>query len=140
MLKTCDDTPTQHPFWYAQVLGIYHVNIYFGGSLKNQSERINFFFVQWFGHDPDWKGGPATCRLDRIGWVPEHDASGAFGFLNPACVLQACHLIPVFSEGKTISLLAPSKAWDLQSGDWVNYYVSRSVVFGSRLYDTKFNT
>lgn len=128
MLKACDDVPTQHPFWYARVLGIYHANVYFGGSLKNQSQRIDFFFVRWFGHDPDWKGGPAARRLDRIGWVPEHDASGAFGFLNPAYVVRACHLIPAFSEGKTTRLLSPSNMWDSRSGDWVNYYVSRSVI------------
>ena len=136
MLKACDDIPTQHPFWYARVLGIYHANVYFSGPLKNPSERIDFFFVRWFGHDPDWKGGPATRRLDRIGWVPEHDASGAFGFLNPAYVVRACHLIPAFSEGKTTSLLTPSKMWDSPSGDWVNYYVSRSVVLDLRSYLT----
>ena len=139
MLKACDDIPTQHPFWYARVLGIYHANVYFGGPLKNRLERIDFFFVRWFGYDPDWKGGPATRRLDRIGWVPEHDASGAFGFLNPAYVVRACHLIPTFSEGKTTRLLASSKMWDSHSGDWVNYYVSRSVVLDSRSYLTKFN-
>jgi len=127
MLKACDDIPTQHPFWYARVLGIYHANVYFGGPLKSQSERVEFFFVRWFGHDPDWNGGPAARRLDRIGWVPEHDASGAFGFLDPARVVRACHLIPAFSVGKTKRLLAPSQTWDSRSGDWVNYYVSRFV-------------
>ena len=140
MLNACDDVPTQHPFWYARVFGIYHANVYFGGPLKCRSERVDFFFVRWFGHDPDWKGGPAACRLDRIGWVPEHDNSGAFGFLDPARVIRACHLIPAFSEGKTARLLTPSQMWDSRSGDWVNYYVSRSVVLDLRLDITYFKT
>jgi hypothetical protein len=124
MLRACDDA--RHPFWYARVLGIYHANIYFGPS--NQPERMDFLFVRWFGRDPDWQGGPGTCRLDQIGWVPESDPSGAFGFLNPACVIQACHLIPAFSYGKTAHLLSPSQARDFPTADWVNYYVSRYVL------------
>ncbi|KAH8984066.1 hypothetical protein EDB86DRAFT_2750235, partial [Lactarius hatsudake] len=123
MLRACDDVPGQHPFWYARVLGIYHANVYFG--LESHPERIEFLFVRWFGHAPDWPGGPAARRLDRVGWVPEHDASGAFGFLDPARVVRACHLIPAFAEGKTTRLLSPSQMRDSQSGDWVHYYVSR---------------
>jgi hypothetical protein len=52
MLRACDDA--RHPFWYARVLGIYHVNTYFGASI--QPERMDFLFVRWFGRDPDWQG------------------------------------------------------------------------------------
>jgi len=137
MLRACDDAQSQHPFWYARVLGIYHANVYFGECFRSHPERIEFLFVRWFGHDPDCAGGPAAHRLDRIGWVPEHDASGAFGFLDPACVLRACHLIPAFAEGKTTRLLGPSRMRDSQSGDWVNYYVSRSVLAGLGLHIAK---
>lgn len=126
MLRACDDA--RQPFWYARVLGIYHANCYFGPNSSSQPERMEFLFVRWFGRDPDWQGGPETCRLDRIGWVPEDDPSGAFGFLNPARVIRACHLIPAFSYGKTTRLLHPSQARDFSTGDWVNYYVSRYVL------------
>lgn len=125
MLRACDDA--HHPFWYARVLGIYHANTYIGPNSGNRPERMDFLFVRWFGRDPDWQGGPGTCRLDRIGWVPENDPSGAFGFLNPARVIRACHLIPAFSYGKTAQLLSPSQARDFPTADWVNYYVSRCV-------------
>jgi len=125
MLRACDDA--RHPFWYARVLGIYHANCYFGPNGSSRPDRVEFLFVRWFGRDPDWQGGPRTCRLDQIGWVPEDDPSGAFGFLDPARVIRACHLIPAFAYGKTPHLLHPSQARDFSTGDWVNYYVSRFV-------------
>ena len=125
MLRACDDA--RHPFWYARVLGIYHANVFFGPNFDTQPERMEFFFVRWFGRDPDWQGGPGTRRLDRIGWVPESDPSGAFGFLDPARVIRACHLIPAFVYGKTTGLLSASLARESSAGDWVNYYVSRYV-------------
>lgn len=125
MLRACDDA--QHPFWYARVIGIYHANVFFGHNSGCRLEQVDLLYVRWFGRDPDWKGGPATLRLDRIGWVPEDDPSGAFGFVNPSRVVRACHLIPAFALGKTTRLLRVSQTWDTLSGDWINYYVSRSV-------------
>lgn len=124
MFRACDDS--QRPFWYGRVIGIYHANVYFGGDCD--TKRVDFLFVRWFGHDPDWTGGPRTLRLDLIGWVPENDPSGAFGFVDPARVVRACHLIPAFVHGKTTQLLRSSSTWDTPSGDWVNYYVSRSAL------------
>ena len=129
MLRACDNG--HHPFWYARVLGIYHANVFFGPNISRQPqgrpERMEFFFVRWFGYDPEWQGGPGPCKLDRIGWVPENDPSGAFGFLDPSRAIRACHLIPAFTYGKTTSLLLPSQARDFSTVDWVNYYVSRYV-------------
>jgi hypothetical protein len=127
MLRACDNG--HHSFWYARVLGIYHTNVFFGGRPATRSARTyGFFFVRWFGYDPEWQGGPGMCKLDRIGWVPENDPSGAFGFLDPARVIRACHLIPAFTYGKTTDLLALSQARDFSTVDWVNYYVSRYVL------------
>jgi hypothetical protein len=124
---TSEDGSRRHPFWYARVLGIFHADIYFDQATK--PKRVDFLFVRWFGSDPEWEGGPAGRRLDRIGFVPENDPSGAFGFLNPARVIRACHLIPAFSLGKTTTLLGRSKFRDAEGLDWVNYYVSRCVSF-----------
>ena len=125
MLRVCDDT--HHPFWYVWILGIYYANCYFGPNSSIQPDCMEFLFVQWFGWDPDWQGGPGTCRLDQIGWVPEDDPSGTFGFLNLACVIWAYHLIPAFSYGQTKCLLSPFQEWEFSTGDWTNYYVSRYV-------------
>ncbi|TFY53731.1 hypothetical protein EVG20_g9986 [Dentipellis fragilis] len=113
MVKANDDPdPTgsrQHPFWYARVLGIYHANVYYGRTAAPE-------------------GAEFSRKLDRIGFVPEDDPSGAFGFLDPGQVLRACHLIPAFAYGLTTDLLGPSKMRDsVLKGDWTNYYVSRFV-------------
>jgi hypothetical protein len=116
----------RHPFWYARVLGVYHANVLYGRTAPRQKLRMDFLFVRWFGLDDDWQGGSRTLRLDRIGFVPENDLSGAFAFLEPSKVLRACHLIPAFAFGKTTSLLGPgSKFRDFHDGDWEYYYVNR---------------
>ena len=109
-----------HPYWYARILKIHHVQVFFGGS--RVSERMDFLFVRWFGRDMEWNGGPSTLRLDRIGFVPSTDRE-AFGFLDPTLVIRACHLVPAFKFGKTLGLLGPSLAREHEEGDWENYYV-----------------
>lgn len=129
MLKS-DETDEEgvpaHPYWYARVLGVYHANVYHRN--ERSPRRCDFLWVRWLGRDPEWDSGPRHLRLDRVGYVPE-DYPEAFGFLDPAHVLRACHLIPAFALGKTTSLLRPSTARDSEDGDWTNYYVMRYINF-----------
>ncbi|KAF9522280.1 hypothetical protein CPB83DRAFT_744977, partial [Crepidotus variabilis] len=122
--EDCEDEDSQwQPYWYARVLNIYHANIHFHGRPK--AEKIELLWVRWFGKDPDSAGGPSILRLNRVGFVPASDAE-AFGFLDPALVLRACHLIPAFNSGRTLNLLGPSFARDVgPQGDWEKYYVMR---------------
>ncbi|KAI0028039.1 hypothetical protein K488DRAFT_59706 [Vararia minispora EC-137] len=125
-LEPVDAPERRHPFRYARVHGIYHANIFLPGEAKAQ--RIDFLFVRWFTIDHTQKGGPLTKRLDRISYVDERSGS-AFGFLDPAEIIRACHLLPTFSAGKTHGMV--SKASHLQDfadgSDWRYYYVSRFV-------------
>ncbi len=125
MVMSNDDDPDSHPFWYARVLGIYHANVMDAGARSPKAKRMEFLWVRWFGMDPEWSGGPSTLRLDRVGYIPEHDESGAFGFVDPSHVLRACHLIPAFNLGKTDTLLSYSTMRDFHDGDWTNYYIMR---------------
>ncbi|TRM55172.1 hypothetical protein BD626DRAFT_607153, partial [Schizophyllum amplum] len=113
-------------FWYARVLGIFHANV-FRDQDADKPVRMEFLWVRWYGSEPEWTGGPGALRLDRIGYVREDDSSGAFGFLDPALVVRACHLIPAFAHGRTASLLSSSVARDNITGDWESYYVARFV-------------
>ncbi|KAL1657397.1 hypothetical protein GGF50DRAFT_93320, partial [Schizophyllum commune] len=113
------------PFWYARVLKIFHANVSSGDSGTRKSQRMEFFFVRWLGADPDHIYGPSVMRLERVGYVPQGHPSGAFGFLDPAQVVRACHLIPAFHFGRTLALLGPSIFRDSKEGDWVNFYVNR---------------
>ncbi|KAL1939913.1 hypothetical protein VTO73DRAFT_9613 [Trametes versicolor] len=117
-------------FWYAQVLGIYHVNVFdFRKARAPPPKRVEFLHIRWFGRDPDWRCGWQAKRLERIGYVPESDG-GAFDFLDPADVIRACHLIPAFAEGRTATLLGPSslaRPHATVHEDWERYYVNRFV-------------
>ena len=120
--ETSKSDQTIHSYWYARVLKIHHVQVFFEGS--RMPERIDFLWVRWFGRDMEWHGGPSTLWLDRIGFVPSDDKE-AFGFLDPALIVRMCHLIPSFKFGRTLGLLGPSLARDSEEGDWENYYVMR---------------
>lgn len=114
-----------HPYWYARIVGIYHCNVYYKDSRTKQ--RLEFLFVRWFGQVEDWLGGPSSLRLNKIGFVPDGDETGAFGFLDPAQVLRACHIVPVYADGRTSELLDARSTYrdDSYEGDWATYYVNR---------------
>jgi hypothetical protein len=129
MLESNEDTSEaslSHPFWYAQVLGIFHaqVQLLTAGQLS-PPKRMDFLWVRWLGLDPGYRSGWRAKRLDRVGFVPHNDPE-AFGFLDPDCVLRACHLIPAFVQGHTTELCPPSVARD-DDGDWTRFYVNRCV-------------
>ncbi len=120
--------PSAHPFWYAQVLGVFHADVqHTGRHSKNLTWKpMEFLWVRWLGIEPGALFGRRQAKLPKLGFVPEDDEL-AFGFLDPSMVIRGCHLIPAFNEGQTSSLLstqAPTEARKQgQIQDWVNYYV-----------------
>jgi hypothetical protein len=86
---------TQHPYWYAKILGIFHVNV----RLLDHTEidRVEFLWVHWFGREPGHEGGFESRRLHRIGLIDSKDST-SYGFINPRDILRGVHLIPAFSE------------------------------------------
>lgn len=116
-----------HPFWYARVLGVYHVNVLDSLKPTAGAKRMDVLFVRWFGEEPGWRSGWKARRLDRVGFVEASDPN-AFGFVDPNNVVRGCHLIPTFVNGQTHRLLGPSsvargKATD--HTDWDTFYVMR---------------
>lgn len=85
---------------------------------------MDFLWVRWFGQDSTHKSGFKHKRLPRIGFVPMEDG-GAFGFLDPAEVIRAVHLMPAYAHGKTSELMGPSISRQPKDGDedWQYYYV-----------------
>ena len=69
---------------------------------------MEFLFVQWFGRDLTPRPGWKAKRLHRIGFVPGTNET-AFGFLDPAQVVWAVHLIPAFAWGHIKTLLPSSR-------------------------------
>jgi hypothetical protein len=118
-----------HQYIYARVLGIYHVNvIYTGpGMVDYRAHRMEFLWVRWFQNPDDLPVQTAwtTARLDSLRFPPMSEEE-AFGFIDPAHVLRACHLIPSFAVGmrhETRDLGISECAQN--SKDWRQYCVDR---------------
>lgn len=122
MLPSYEDD-SEHPFWYARVVGIYHLNVTHAPT-NTKKERIAFLWVRWLGLDPEWKGGDAYDQLDRVGFVPFGGEDEPFSFVDPATVIRGCHLIPAYEFGRTMDLL-PESQFRPEEGDYVNFYVNR---------------
>ena len=91
--------PSAPPYWYAQVLGVFHTQVLHTGlSATNQFvQHMEFLWVHWFGIDLAHCYGHKVAQLPKIGYVPESDPL-AFGFLDPSLVLWGCHLVPAFND------------------------------------------
>jgi len=121
-----DDT---HPYWYAQVLGIYHatVSTTHSAAAKHSAQPMQFLWVRWLGTEPGYRSGSRMARLPKVGFVEDTDED-AFGFLDPDLVIRGSHLIPTFCSGRTCDLMPydgssfarPTNEKD----DWVNFYVN----------------
>ncbi|KAF9491917.1 hypothetical protein BDN71DRAFT_1273770 [Pleurotus eryngii] len=128
MLLTQTPTPHDifHSYWFARVIGIYHVNVVDLGSSFSVPQRMEFLFVRWMGCEPGWTSGFESLRLERVGFIPAFDRN-AFGFVDPNNVIRAGHLIPVFKNGRTHRLLGRSwlaRGKDSDDSDWDTFYVN----------------
>ncbi|KIK34857.1 hypothetical protein CY34DRAFT_17433 [Suillus luteus UH-Slu-Lm8-n1] len=95
-----------HPYWYARVLGIFHMEVW----LQNRDG-----------------GQPAKRHLEVL-WLAfvEETDQDAFGFLNPGQVIRGTHLIPAFASGRGVSSLRHGKSLarpDGETDDWEEHYV-----------------
>jgi hypothetical protein len=84
-------------FWFARVVGIFHVNVSFRGKVS----MMHLLWVRWFGNNNKYKSGFKHKRLPRIGFL----ANDAMGFVDPDDVIRAAHIIPAFSHGRTDAYL-----------------------------------
>lgn len=117
------------PFWYARVLHIFHVFMYYRG--KSTPWHVDCVFICWFIWDTTHIFGDSARSLERISFTCNSDKSPAFGFLVPNSIVRAMHTIPAFNHSVTSALLGPSpiaqqKKAD-RNDDYEYYYVNRSV-------------
>jgi hypothetical protein len=130
MVLSQDDTDA-HPYWYARIVGIFHVmahysDPYIAGSVD--PTPMDFLFVRWYGREPSHNSGWRAKHLPQVGYVDAFDDL-AFGFLDPSQIIRASHLIPAYHFGRTDELLAPSiaRTKNEQDEDWRYYYVNMYV-------------
>ncbi|KAF6761428.1 hypothetical protein DFP72DRAFT_1062420 [Ephemerocybe angulata] len=94
---------TEHPYVYAKVLGIFHANVLYVGTLSDgtrclDSHRIDLLWVHWYNI---LQAGESreTFQLDRLTLEPL-DSGSALDFLDPKDVIRGVHIVPRFSQGK----------------------------------------
>ena len=114
-----------HPYAYAQVLGIYGINVIHGPTMPDET-RMDVVWVRWFKVDEAHRTGWRAKRLYRLNFVPSSE-DGAFGFLDPNDIIRGTHLIAGFLRGhRSHSRNDPASVWDPERGlDWKNYYVNQ---------------
>jgi hypothetical protein len=117
---------SDHPFLYARVLGIYHVNAIWTGSgvLDYRPRRLEFLWVRWFEHVTKEPAGWTARRLDTLRFPPMENED-AFGFVDPGDVLRGCHLLPKFAQGKLHPDHVNMSKCAADGGDWKYYNVNR---------------
>jgi hypothetical protein len=125
-------------FWFAHVLGIYHVNVIYTGEGSSDrfttSRRLDFLWVRYYSQ----LGQRSSPRsLDQLKFPPISE-SESFGFVDPASVLRCCHIIPAFYKGRRRILPAQVPSICRNDRDWNVYYVNRQVpmFFSPELYYT----
>lgn len=128
MVLSRETGPNVHPYWYARVLGVFHLRILdMDPDTTNQSiQFMEVLWVRWFGTVPGYHYGSKVARLPKIGFVPDTDPL-AFGFLDPSLVLRGCHLVPAFNDGRTSDLLKAKVTAGRppnEPDDWVAFYVN----------------
>jgi hypothetical protein len=130
MMLSHEDDEDQHPYWYARIIKVFHVNVWYYGPGINQTAptQMDVLFMCWFGRDVTFNAGWSAKRLHHIGFF-KCDDPDSFGFVDPNQVIQGVHLIPGFHYGRTDTRLGPSFVCppeDMDT-DWMYFYVNQYV-------------
>jgi hypothetical protein len=119
------ETKPQHPYWYASVLGIYHMDVWLNTAGSMKMYQIEVLYVRWLAPLVGHRSGMNCTRLPKVAFVEESDRD-AFGFLDPSQVIRSAHLIPAFVSGHGTTSLRHGKSFARQGDeldDWEAYYV-----------------
>ncbi|KAF7371414.1 hypothetical protein MSAN_00778200 [Mycena sanguinolenta] len=128
MVHSAETEAGAHPYWYCQILGIFHTTVCEVASNGEHTtpQSMEILWVRWMGVEPGFRTGIKMARLPKVGFVEESDPY-SFGFLDPQHVIRGCHLIPDFAAGRTNDLLATQGSTAARSPDdtedWRTYYV-----------------
>ncbi|KAG2046937.1 hypothetical protein BDR06DRAFT_1014331 [Suillus hirtellus] len=123
------ETSPSHPYWYARVLGIYHMETWLKGLGVGRPEKqhLEVLHVRWLAPliSSDYQSGMQCACLPKLAFVEESDYD-AFGFLDPGQVVRGSHLIPAFISGRGVTSLRHGKSLAQakdELDDWEEYYV-----------------
>jgi hypothetical protein len=120
-----------HPFEYARVIGIFHVDVIHNveGATQNPVSK-EVLWVRWFRRDKSYLAGFQKKGLHRLEFLSSAEDC-AFGFLDPDEVIRASHLIPAFRYGRTNQFLSGEslgRAPDEQD-DYRHFHINMCSIF-----------
>ncbi|KAG2052923.1 hypothetical protein BDR06DRAFT_1009062 [Suillus hirtellus] len=124
MVVSGEMIPT-HPYWYACVLGIYHMETWVNDGSRPVKQHLEVLWVRWLAPLCNHKSGIKNARLPKLAFVDESDAD-VFGFLDPGQVVRGVHLIPAFASECGTSSLCYGQSLAHPGGeedDWEEHYV-----------------
>ncbi|KAK7000945.1 hypothetical protein R3P38DRAFT_3218184 [Favolaschia claudopus] len=103
-----DDTPDDHPFCYARIIGVFHFPFGFAAFVSTAPTK--------------------AASSGNIEFFPDSDPN-AYGFLDPDEVIRASHLIPAFHHGPTdpVEYTTLARKGD-EFDDWRFHYVNQSSI------------
>lgn len=119
----------EHRWWYGQMLAVFHVRYrYRGPGVRDTRPKdMEVAWVRWYGLRKGEKGIWSTKNLPVVGFVNEKvDKSPAFGFVDPAEIVRAVHLIPNQAGKKSANGLGPSiaRGESKEHQDWNWFFVN----------------
>ncbi|KAG2158541.1 uncharacterized protein EDB93DRAFT_1058038, partial [Suillus bovinus] len=120
------ETKPQQLYWYAQVLGVYHMNAWLNIEGRVKEHHIEVLFVRWLAPLSNHRSGLSCAWLLKVAFIEESDCD-AFSFLDPGQVIRGMHLIPDSASGCGITSLHHGKSFACQCSeldDWKAYYIS----------------
>ena len=118
LLSHEDEGDSYHPYWYACVLSIFHVNVRHSGpsSRTPHVQKIELLYVRWFGQDLAHAARWSACHLHCVRFLSA-DSPGVFKFIDPFDIIRSVHMIPAFAH-RTIG-----ERDNNDNKDWLYYYV-----------------
>ena len=127
-----EETVAPYPYWYACVIGIFHVFMQYTSPETQDAivpQHFDLLWVQWFARNQNVKFGWEVQHLPLMGFYPG-DEEDVFGFINPDNVIQGVHLMPAFCYGCTSALLQRSIVWQVSKNneDWDWYFVNLYIL------------
>lgn len=124
-----DEGDPLHPYWYAQVLDIFHVVVRYDGPgstrLTRKGVRMDLLWVRWYTRDQTHSDGIQERSLPRLSFVDANDQDAhPFGFVDPDDVVRGAYILPGFHDGLTDQLLghSPLARREWEDHDYVYYY------------------
>lgn len=95
-----DSQPPRPRYVYGRLLGIFHANVMYAGPgiSEIRKRRFDFLWVRWFTAGADGAVPWQEKKQDVLSF-PLVGLPGSCGFLDPANVVRAAHIIPRFASG-----------------------------------------